>query len=417
MENEMKRSILVKLLVLWLILFSVSTALFHFSRAMGMPAPPFIASIIVILTAIYGRKLSVPFRASRSDGHGSDTTFFDEMKSTLSKRRNLCRILSQQISNASQGAEVNMVDLIKELDVMHQEIRNLSQSIEANVRFTDHLAEVSKERLENNRAALASLGRLIEQQGQKIEASHDKVKTLTVSSRVETLEDSIVLIKKVASQTNLLALNASIEAARAGENGRGFAVVANEIRVLSRQSEHAAQSISEGIGKMTESIEQQFSKELGVASFEEEKAILDEVALQLENLSDGYVSLLDRHSDMVHQMSEVSRRFNDEVVSALSLVQGHDVFHQKLESVNLGIECLEDNDERIDRFLSNVDQESTPDIDIDLDRLKQGYVMEDQRTLHETVVPESANTTEPTATGDKPNSTRRDESPPSIELF
>lgn len=417
MEGGMKRSILIKFVGLWLVLFFVSTVLFHLCRIIGAPAPPFIASIIVILAVVYHRRVRARFGSLHRYYTGNDKTFTDAIRVTLSKRRYLCRILSKQIVNASQGAESNMVDLIKQLDAMHREIRDLSLSIEANVRFTDHLAEVSRERLENNREALASLKRLIEQQGRKIGASHDKVKSLTVTSRVEALEESIVLIKKVASQTNLLALNASIEAARAGEDGRGFTVVANEIRVLSRQSEHAAESISDGIGRMTKSIEQQFSEELGVASFEQEKAILDNVALQLECLSDGYASLLDRHSDMVHQMSEVSMRFNDEVVSALSLVQGHDVFHQKLENVNQGIECLEDSDERIDRFLMNVDREASPNIDIDLDQIKQSYVMDDQRAIHEDVIPASRIPSESTGACHESKSTLRDESPPSIELF
>ena len=57
-------------------------------------------------------------------------------------------------------------------------------------------------------------------------------------------------ITQIAGQTNLLALNAAIEAARAGEQGRGFAVVAEEVRKLAEESQKAAASIAELIGRV-----------------------------------------------------------------------------------------------------------------------------------------------------------------------
>lgn len=57
------------------------------------------------------------------------------------------------------------------------------------------------------------------------------------------IDQTIELIKRIATQTNLLGFNASIEAARAGETGRGFTVVAQEIKRLADESRQSVEQI------------------------------------------------------------------------------------------------------------------------------------------------------------------------------
>lgn len=65
----------------------------------------------------------------------------------------------------------------------------------------------------------------------------------------------ITVISSIAKQTNLLALNATIESARAGEAGKGFAVVANEVKELARQSDRAANEITDKVNTVSKNCE------------------------------------------------------------------------------------------------------------------------------------------------------------------
>lgn len=66
-----------------------------------------------------------------------------------------------------------------------------------------------------------------------------------LGSSAEDIGGIVNLISNIVAQTNMLALNATIEAANAGEYGKGFAVVAFEVRNLARETEDAAQMISD----------------------------------------------------------------------------------------------------------------------------------------------------------------------------
>ncbi|MCH8550386.1 MAG: methyl-accepting chemotaxis protein [Natronospirillum sp.] len=281
---------------------------------------------------------------------------------------------------------------------------------------TDQLAEESNRKAEANRHAVDNVSELIDRQNQQMTENREKV--LAVMERATALEESLKLIVHVSSQTNLLALNASIEAARAGEHGRGFAVVADEVRNLSRQSEEAASRISGEITQMVATIEQQFRSELDENSSQEEKEVLDRVAEQLSELGDGYMNLIDQHHGLVSEMRGLSARFNDQVIEALSAVQFQDIVRQQVEHVIDGLERLAHSDNAVVSLLDKPQEDALPELSIRLEDYEQGYVMQDQRSVHDaTIETWEQDDTGPERPSDAGRREEKSSSPPSIELF
>lgn len=74
--------------------------------------------------------------------------------------------------------------------------------------------------------------------------------TEEIVTEIQSINDVVNAIQKIASQSNILALNASIEAARAGELGKGFAVVANEMGIFSKNNAELAKEINEKLASI-----------------------------------------------------------------------------------------------------------------------------------------------------------------------
>eukprot|EP01029_Cantina_marsupialis_P017598 TRINITY_DN3959_c0_g2_i1.p1 TRINITY_DN3959_c0_g2~~TRINITY_DN3959_c0_g2_i1.p1 ORF type:complete len:353 (+),score=68.63 TRINITY_DN3959_c0_g2_i1:97-1059(+) len=72
-----------------------------------------------------------------------------------------------------------------------------------------------------------------------------------INEKVQTINESIIVIDQIAFQTNILSLNAAVEAATAGESGKGFAVVAQEVRNLASRSAEAASEIKQLVESAT----------------------------------------------------------------------------------------------------------------------------------------------------------------------
>lgn len=136
---------------------------------------------------------------------------------------------------------------ISDMDRLMGEVISQTDSM---AQIADDSYKMSSSYIETMEHAAAS----VEEIGRSGELIRDRMNSLTEC--VREIAAFSGTIENIAEQTHILALNASIEAARAGEYGRGFAVVASQVRTLSAGSRKAAQSISEQIDRMNDSMKQ-----------------------------------------------------------------------------------------------------------------------------------------------------------------
>ncbi|MGA9228284.1 MAG: methyl-accepting chemotaxis protein [Mesobacillus sp.] len=125
--------------------------------------------------------------------------------------------------------------------------------------------------------------------------THDLLQVSEEANRqVEKTKEVLAFIKQVADQTNLLGLNAAIEAARANEYGRGFTVVANEIRKLSQHTRSSTETIQETLENIRESMESMVKMVKKISNVGE---------IQKENIKQIH--------DSVEEIHQMSKRLNE----------------------------------------------------------------------------------------------------------
>lgn len=313
-----------------------------------------------------------------------------------SRKKRLKRFFSSQhdLNSLTRG---HLSEVIDETAAAAERIMNQSQRIDsAMCQMQDTIeglqseskamARATGETIARNEANIAGLREYIGKRRSDVEEDYRTV--LVLAQEARSMTGLVDLLKGISDQTNLLALNAAIEAARAGEHGRGFAIVADEVRKLSRNSEEAAGKIGKAMIKMAEEIETKFAFKLNQDRHDGESSLLLDLQSQLSSLGEGYQKLDNLNRQILEQVSASGAQVSAEVLELIAGVQFQDIVRQQVELV---IKTLADSDQymkSIERCLDDghLCEEQCRVGEFGIEKVREHYVMERQRSVHNSMV-------------------------------
>ncbi len=226
--------------------------------------------------------------------------------------------ISTSMLDISSGAERQVAQLA-ETGAASQQLRAAAgENVAAAQRVASLGADIRAVAARHGEDVRGALAALLDVRG-VVRASADEVGQLATAS--QSIDEFVVLVKRIASQTNLLALNAAIEAARAGEHGRGFAVVAEEVRKLADESAKAAEQVSETLHQLRDQVERVSSTMArGVGKVQDVETVSQAAATGLEEIVRA-VQGIEEAAKRVADAAAVNRQAAEEIESVSGLVK------------------------------------------------------------------------------------------------
>jgi methyl-accepting chemotaxis protein len=310
----------------------------------------------------------------------------DEVSGELQQVGEFNDVVRGQLKRVVDDTEKAAFTIVSQLQTIDEVVGKLDRFVSQTTQENVELAKDSEARIEQNQEVIQRMEGYIRQRLH--ESEQDQQRVTQVVQEARSLESLVQLIKHVAGQTNLLALNAAIEAARAGEAGRGFAVVADEVRKLSGETEAAVVKISRGIAAVAQSIEVQFQDKLSNVNLAQEKELLNFFSGQLSALGHSYEELMRHEADVLAQIRDSSHQLAAMFMEAQASVQFQDVSRQQIEQVMQALSRLDGHAGLLADRLRAFDDPAFKyePIAEHLQALYSRYVMESQRSTHQSVL-------------------------------
>ncbi|MGI4837990.1 MAG: methyl-accepting chemotaxis protein [Janthinobacterium lividum] len=207
----------------------------------------------------------------------------------------------------SQNDEVNQAaTAVTQMSAAVDEVARNAESASDESQRTQGFTQTGLSHVAQTLKSIQSLSGNVANTGDQIQA---------LSTRAQSINKVVEVIRAIAEQTNLLALNAAIEAARAGEQGRGFAVVADEVRALAHRTQQSTQEIEQMISGIQADSElavnaMNMSKTLATQSLDvaqEASTSLDQIAAAIVRINERNLLIATASEEQAHVAREVDR--------------------------------------------------------------------------------------------------------------
>ncbi|QTA88067.1 methyl-accepting chemotaxis protein [Desulfonema magnum] len=269
---------------------------------------------------------------------GFTKIYFNYVRRILASSHTDIQNIIQRLAGVKERTERETVNIISLLQSIIRRSKEGSEEAEAVVAY--FMGNLSEDRtfgtsyvsrmLEENESAVANAGSVLRAIGQ---INRDFLDNLTsIFSKIETINQFVSEIDKIAFQTRLLALNAAIEAARAGESGLGFSVVAEEVRTLANRSGETASDISKTVEesmKIVSELKGNIDEQGNIGDFE-----IDNTEKELKETFERFKKSIDNISEAIDVLTKNYQIISKDIENATVSLQFQDVINQEIEDIN-----------------------------------------------------------------------------------
>ncbi len=268
--------------------------------------------------------------------------FYSFIRQSLKETRELIPEIVQRLSGVQKKAEEETVNIIT---LLHSIIRRSKEgSEEANAVVAYFMGSENEgdsyfgpsyvsRMLQENEAAVTKASSVFRAIGQ---INRDFLANLrSIFNKIETINQAVSEIDKIAFQIRILALNAAIEAARAGESGRGFSVVAEEVRRLAdRSSETAAniEKIVESSMNLVNELKSNIDEHGNIGDFE-----IDETERNLKETFERFKKSIDNISEAIDVLTRNYQVISKDIENASISLQFQDIIHQEIGNISTSV--------------------------------------------------------------------------------